>query len=214
MEKDKKKFSKRQEIAWEEPAEEEPWENADGGWEENIAFGENADLEENPAGEENPAENLEAESEQDLDEGLDEELEDEEGFVLKPWMIPAFAGMLILAILICIPLWNLTHRDKDTVPVGTDAGATVESVTDILAEGETASERIEETGTPTQEQGNGEAGAEAGTGAEADRTISGSADRLSEKYQKKIKSRDRYQFFNSGGTDCSSTFYKILLCRK
>lgn len=58
----------------------------------------------------------------------------EEGIVLKPWMIPAFAGMLILAILICIPLWGLTHRAKNATPAGNGAAATAESVKDVLAE--------------------------------------------------------------------------------
>ena len=35
-------------------------------------------------------------------------------FQFKPWMIPAFVGMMILAILICIPLWKLSHHDRNT----------------------------------------------------------------------------------------------------
>lgn len=58
----------------------------------------------------------------------------EEGIVLKPWMIPAFAGMLILAILICIPLWSLTHHNRNMTPAGNGAAATTESVKDVLAE--------------------------------------------------------------------------------
>ena len=60
--------------------------------------------------------------------------EDSEGFVMKPWMIPAFAGMLVLAILICIPLWKLTHRNQDTLPAGTEANVIVESVGEIESE--------------------------------------------------------------------------------
>lgn len=60
--------------------------------------------------------------------------EDSEGFVMKPWMIPAFAGMLVLAILICIPMWKLTHRNRDTLPAGTEANVTVESVGEIEPE--------------------------------------------------------------------------------
>ena len=37
----------------------------------------------------------------DFDEG------DGIGFRFRPWMIPAFAGMMVLAVLICIPLWKL-----------------------------------------------------------------------------------------------------------
>lgn len=37
--------------------------------------------------------------------------EDEEAvFHFRPWMIPVFAGMMILAILICIPLWKLSSH--------------------------------------------------------------------------------------------------------
>ena len=40
---------------------------------------------------------------------------DPDDFVIhfRPWMIPAFAGMIILAILICIPLWKLSHHDQN-----------------------------------------------------------------------------------------------------
>lgn len=44
------------------------------------------------------------------------EMEDEDGEIVirfKPWMIPAFIGMVILAILICIPLWKLSHHDNN-----------------------------------------------------------------------------------------------------
>ena len=64
----------------------------------------------------------------------EEDFEQEEGIVLKPWMIPAFAGMLILAILICIPLWSLTHRSKNITSAGNGVNATTESVKDVLAE--------------------------------------------------------------------------------
>lgn len=47
--------------------------------------------------------------------GTEEFMEDGElVFRFKPWMIPAFAGMMILAILICIPLWKLSHHDRNT----------------------------------------------------------------------------------------------------
>lgn len=44
----------------------------------------------------------------DFDEG------DGIGFRFRPWMIPAFAGMMVLAVLICIPLWKLSHHDRTT----------------------------------------------------------------------------------------------------
>lgn len=63
------------------------------------------------AGEYEPVDNYE----EDDDEYEDEE-DDGNDMVpfFRPWMIPAFAGMMILAILICIPLWKLSHRDTNT----------------------------------------------------------------------------------------------------
>lgn len=48
--------------------------------------------------------------------GEEDDFDEDEGIVFrfKPWMIPAFAGMMILAILICIPLWKLSHHDRNT----------------------------------------------------------------------------------------------------
>ena len=52
--------------------------------------------------------------------------EDEEVvFRFRPWMIPVFAGMMILAILICIPLWKLSSHsggagDSDALVTATE----------------------------------------------------------------------------------------------
>ncbi len=48
--------------------------------------------------------------------GEEDDFDEDEGilFRFKPWMIPAFVGMMILAILICIPLWKLSHHDRNT----------------------------------------------------------------------------------------------------
>lgn len=54
--------------------------------------------------------------EEDFAEDFPEEMEDEDGEIVirfKPWMIPVFIGMVILAILICIPLWKLSHHDNN-----------------------------------------------------------------------------------------------------
>lgn len=55
----------------------------------------------------------------------------------KLWMIPAFIGMVILAILICIPLWKLSHHNSndgggDTLPavIVTEETKTTETVTE------------------------------------------------------------------------------------
>ena len=61
--------------------------------------------------------------------------EDEEVvFRFRPWMIPVFAGMMILAILICIPLWKLSSHsggagDSDALVTATEAQTT--EATDI-----------------------------------------------------------------------------------
>ena len=50
-------------------------------------------------------------------------------FQFKPWMVPAFAGMMVLAILICIPLWKLSHHDRDTENKKIAAVTTIETPT-------------------------------------------------------------------------------------
>ena len=56
--------------------------------------------------------------------------EDEEVvFRFRPWMIPVFAGMMILAILICIPLWKLSSHsgeagDSDALVTATESQTT------------------------------------------------------------------------------------------
>lgn len=50
-------------------------------------------------------------------------------FHFRPWMIPVFAGMMILAILICIPLWKLSSHsggagDSDALVTATEAQPT------------------------------------------------------------------------------------------
>lgn len=71
--------------------------------------------------------------------------EDEEiVFHFKPWMIPAFAGMMILAILICIPLWKLSHHDRNTENGGI-AAVTTEAQTSELAFAETSESETSET---------------------------------------------------------------------
>ena len=117
MDKEEKKVSETQEVEWEELIEKEDMKD-------ESEFDKEGNLEENP--------------EEDFEEDLDEE-----GFIMKPWMIPAFAGMLVLAILICIPLWKLTHRSQDTLPVGTETNVTVESVGEIESEENLPTEETE-----------------------------------------------------------------------
>ena len=59
----------------------------------------------------------------DFDEG------DGIGFRFRPWMIPAFVGMMVLAVLICIPLWKLSHHNADAGKDGADKTAAVTTET-------------------------------------------------------------------------------------
>ena len=72
------------------------------------------------------------------DDFADDSPEDGEVVIrFKLWMIPAFIGMVILAILICIPLWKLSHHNSndgggDTLPavIVTEETKTTETVTE------------------------------------------------------------------------------------
>lgn len=63
----------------------------------------------------------------------------EEDFVIhfRPWMIPAFAGMIILAILICIPLWKLSHHDQNNDRILTASTETFEESASTKATADT-----------------------------------------------------------------------------
>lgn len=72
------------------------------------------------------------------DDFADDSPEDGEIVIrFKLWMIPAFIGMVILAILICIPLWKLSHHNSndgggDTLPavIVMEETKTTETVTE------------------------------------------------------------------------------------
>ncbi len=72
------------------------------------------------------------------DDFADDSPEDGEIVIhFKLWMIPAFIGMVILAILICIPLWKLSHHNSndgggDTLPavIVTEETKAMETVTE------------------------------------------------------------------------------------
>ena len=67
----------------------------------------------------------------------EEDESDEEDIVIrfKPWMIPAFVGMMILAILICIPLWRLSghggNAENSIATVTTESQATESQMTEV-----------------------------------------------------------------------------------
>ncbi len=81
-------------------------------------------------------------------EDSEEDLNEDE-FVIhfRLWMIPAFAGLIILAILICIPLWKLSHHDQNNDRVLT---AATETVTET-ANAETTAADAQQTDASTAE---------------------------------------------------------------
>lgn len=84
----------------------------------------------------------------EFEEYGEDDFDEDEGIVFrfKPWMIPAFAGMMILAILICIPLWKLSHHDRNTENGGM-AAVTTEAQTPEPALAETPESKTSETET-------------------------------------------------------------------
>ena len=86
--------------------------------------------------------------------------EDEEVvFRFRPWMIPVFAGMMILAILICIPLWKLSSHsggagDSDALVTVTETQtAETAGIPETVMAPEVSTEPIttpEPTATPTE----------------------------------------------------------------
>lgn len=102
--------------------------------------------EEDDEGYEDYEDYTENESDEENEEEDDEFDEDDDVVMhLRPWMIPAFAGMVVLAILICIPLWKLSHHDQnsqnDKILVAVTE-TTTEPVPEVTAE---------PTAEPTQE---------------------------------------------------------------
>lgn len=80
-------------------------------------------------------------------------------FQFKPWMIPAFVGMMILAILICIPLWKLSSHsggagDSDALATATESQTTeAAGIPEMVMAPEVSTEPIstpEPTATPTE----------------------------------------------------------------
>ena len=78
---------------------------------------------------------------EDVDDPEDGDPDDfaEDDFVMhfRPWMIPAFAGMVILAILICIPLWKLSHHDQNNDRILTASTETFEESASTKATADT-----------------------------------------------------------------------------
>lgn len=96
----------------------------------------------------------------DIPEEYDDSEEDfeEDEYVIhfRPWMIPAFAGLVILAILICIPLWKLSHHEQKndkilTAATENFAESTNETAADTQQSSEFTTEPAEITPEPVTE---------------------------------------------------------------
>lgn len=99
---------------------------------------------------------------QDYEEYREEDDFDENEVVVfhyRPWMIPVFAGMMILAILICIPLWKLSSHsggagDSDALVTATEAQPTeAADIPETVMAPEVSTEPIttpEPTAAPTE----------------------------------------------------------------
>lgn len=121
------------------------------------------------AGEYEPVEDYEEDDDDEYEDEEDDYGKDDMVFPFRPWMIPALAGLMVLAILICIPLWKLSHRDsgandkilaavtetQKNETVAQEASVAVEdtpAATDTVTESAESAEPVPETTTePTAE---------------------------------------------------------------
>ena len=79
----------------------------------------------------------------------DKELQFEgEDVKIQPWMIPVFAGVIVVVMLLCVLIWGLTHRGERSV--GNDAGENDEFSV-IIDEEETETTEGTEAGTEETE---------------------------------------------------------------
>lgn len=123
------------------------------------------DMEDNEPEEEEPDEVYWDELSPDEEDEEDEEDDEENGgdivIRFRPWMIPVFAGLVVVAILICIPLWGLSHREPQTatltpvtLPAQENRPVVIEQPTEPVAEATTepaveATTEPEATAEPT-----------------------------------------------------------------
>ena len=87
----------------------------------------------------------------------DDFAEDDLVMHFRPWMIPVFAGMIILAILICIPLWKLSHHDQNNDRILTAStetfaeSASTKATTDTQQASDVAAQEAQATPQATAE---------------------------------------------------------------
>lgn len=79
----------------------------------------------------------------------DKELQfEDEGAKIQPWMIPVFAGVLVVVMLLCVLIWGLTHKEERAA--GNDAGENKEFSV-IIDDEETGESEETESGTEESE---------------------------------------------------------------
>lgn len=96
----------------------------------------------------------------------DKELQfEDEGAKIQPWMIPVFAGILVVVMLLCVLIWTLTHKEEQAA--GNDAGESKEFSVII------DDEETEATESGTEESGSGENDGKESEVADTDANVSG-----------------------------------------
>ena len=99
----------------------------------------------------------------------DKELQfEDEGAKIQPWMIPVFAGILVVVMLLCVLIWALTHKEERTA--GNDAEESKEF--SVIIDDEETEESVE-TESGTEESGSDENEAKESGEADTDANVSG-----------------------------------------
>ena len=99
----------------------------------------------------------------------DKELQfEDEGAKIQPWMIPVFAGILVVVMLLCVLIWALTHKEERTA--GNDAEESKEF--SVIIDDEETEESVE-TESETEESGSDENDAKESGEADTDANVSG-----------------------------------------
>ena len=97
----------------------------------------------------------------------DKELQfEDEGAKIQPWMIPVFAGILVVVMLLCVLIWALTHKEERAV--GNDAEESKEF--SVIIDNEETEESVE-TESETEESGSNENEAKESEEADTDANV-------------------------------------------
>ena len=97
----------------------------------------------------------------------DKELQfEDEGAKIQPWMIPVFAGVLVVVMLLCVLIWALTHKEERAA--GNDAEESKEF--SVIIDDEETEESVE-TESETEESGSDENEAKESGEADTDANV-------------------------------------------